>query len=135
MILAWYPESPNSFRRYVALNNCPSSLPSSVNTNSAKAFRGCEYIPCYQSSLQTLCVLTKQLPEVCGLRGSSSLRTNALSPQGLDFYLKNACRELTTSSTTPFPLKPPQLSGFPNDILHLLTARSLPRCHSHWTTA
>lgn len=26
---------------------------------------------------QTSCILTKQLPEVCGLRGSLSLRTNA----------------------------------------------------------
>lgn len=53
--LSWswlgHPESPNSWRRCVALNNCPSSVPSSVNTNSAKAFWGCEYIHCYQSSL------------------------------------------------------------------------------------
>lgn len=37
--LSWswlgHPESPNSWRKYVALNNCPSSLPSSVKLSKS----------------------------------------------------------------------------------------------------
>lgn len=94
-------ESPNSWRKYVALNNCSSSLPSSV-----KLSKGFSRIWVYP----LLSLLSPRfhmfwLNNFQKSVASEQAQAWGLSPQGLDLYLKKAFRELTTSSTHALSLQ------------------------------